>query len=88
VKGIQRKKSVCWNISLSKIENRGYLYVLVNLNADNLDHPEYFILTEEEVKQNFKSTKSRRDYLDYGMAVKLGMKDTWCKFESSKTKLI
>jgi hypothetical protein len=88
VKGIQRKKSICWNIIVSKIENRGYLYVLVNLNADNLDHPEYFILTEEEVKRNFKSAKSQRDYLDYGMAVKLNIKDTWYKFESSKPTLL
>ena len=42
VKGIQRRKSICWNISLSKLENDNMIYVLVNLNADTLESPEYF----------------------------------------------
>ena|ERR1035438_6533060 len=50
VKGIQRKKSICWNISLSKIKDHSVTYILVNLNADFFEQPEYFILTEAEVK--------------------------------------
>lgn len=79
VKGIQRVKSICWNISLSKIGNLKAIYVLVNLNADTLESPEYFILTEKEVKQYFKETKSGRDYLDYKEAKKLNFQDKWEK---------
>lgn len=81
VKGIQRKKSICWSLGLSKIKGHSILYILVNLNADNLENPEYFILTEKEVIKNFKPTKSGRDYLDYNLAVKLGFKDSWEKLE-------
>lgn len=80
VKGIQRKKSICWNISLSKIKGQSIIYVLVNLNADTFDHPEYFVLTEKEVSKHFKPTKSGRDYLDYNLAKDLGFQDKWDKF--------
>lgn len=84
VKSIQRKKSICWNISLSKIKGEKLMYVLVNLHADlvNEEHPEYFILTQEEVQMNFKPTKSGRDYLDYNNAIRLGCKNAWHKFEA------
>lgn len=81
VKGIQRRKSICWNISLGKIKDHALLYVLVNLNADSLETPECFILNEQEVKQHFKPTKSGRDYLDYNSAVRLEFKDQWDKFQ-------
>lgn len=80
VKGIQRKKSICWNISLSKLKGQSIIYVLVNLNADTYDHPEYFILTEKEVSKHFKPTKSGRDYLDYNLAISLGFQNNWDKF--------
>ena len=80
VKGMQRKKSICWNISLSKLGGLSVMYVLVNLNADSLEHPEFFILTEKEVKKHFKPTKSGRDYLDYNLAIKLDLQNKWDKF--------
>jgi hypothetical protein len=81
VKGMQRKASICWNISLSKILDHSLMYVLVNLNADKLnEQPEYFVLTEEEVKQHFKPTNSGRDYLDYNQAKRLNLQDQWDKF--------
>ncbi len=82
VKGIQRRASICWNISLSKIAGHSVIYILVNLNADSLESPEYFILTEAEVKENYKPTKSGRDYLDYNAAIRLGLKDRWEKIQS------
>ena len=83
VKSIQRKKSICWNINLTKLKDNKLMYVLVNLNADLLQdkNPEYFILTADEVRASFKSTDSGRDYLDYNHAVNLGYKDAWFKFE-------
>jgi len=83
VKGIQRKASICWNISLSKIQGYSLIYVLVNLNADNYSQPEYFVLTEKEVKKYFKSTKSGRDYLDYNLAVRLGLQNGWEKLDKA-----
>lgn len=81
VKGIQRIKSICWNISLSKLDDLKAFYVLVNLNADTLEAPEYFILTEAEVKKHFKPTKSGRDYLDYNEAKRQGFQDRWEKLK-------
>lgn len=80
VKGIQRIKSICWNINLSKIKGQSIMYVLVNLNADTCDHPEYFVLTEKEVEKHFNPTKSGRDYLDYNLAKNLGFQNNWDKF--------
>ena len=79
VKGIQRKASICWNLSLAKLKDQKIMYVLVNLNADTLEQPEYFILTETEVKKHFKATKSGRDYLDYKLAERLGFQNKWEK---------
>ena len=79
VKGIQRIKSICWNISMDKLDPKNILYILVNLNADSLEQPEYFILTENEVREHFKTTNSKRDYLDYNYAKKLGFQDAWHK---------
>jgi hypothetical protein len=64
IKGIQRKKSICWNLSRDKV-NAAYFYIFVNLNADTLDAPEYFILTGSEAKEYLKPAKSGRDYIDY-----------------------
>ena len=80
VKGIQRTKSLCWNVSLKKLQNPQMMFVLVNLNSDTLANPEYFILSTDEVRQYFKSTASGRDYLDYGPAKKLLLEDRWEKF--------
>ncbi len=79
VKGIQRTASICWNISLNKIQGHSVMYVLVNLHSDTMDQPEYFILTEEDVVGNFKPTKSGRDYLDYKLACRLNFKNRWEK---------
>ena len=79
------KKSICWNISLSKLKGEKIIYVLVNLNADLVykEQPEYFILTEEEVQANFKPIKTGRVYLDNNNTLRLGFKNAWNKFEYS-----
>lgn len=84
VKGIQRTASICWNINLSKVVDENLLFVLVNLHADTLTHPEFFILTKDEVKQHFKPTKAGRDYLDYNYVKKLNLQDRWDKILSLK----
>jgi predicted AAA+ superfamily ATPase len=79
VKGMQRKKSICWNINLQKLTDVKMIYVLVNLNADTLEPAEFFILNHSELMQNFKPTSSGRDYLDYSRAVQLGFQNQWEK---------
>jgi|ERR1017187_2476878 hypothetical protein len=81
VKGMQRIDSICWNVNLVKLKNPSLIFVLVNLNADTLAQPEYFILTEPEVKKHFKPTKSGRDYLDYNYAKQSNFMDRWDKLE-------
>lgn len=78
VKGMQRTKSICWNVNLEKLIDSPLIFVLVNLHADNLQQPEYFVLTTAEVKAHFKPAKGR-DYLDYNLALKLDLKDKWDK---------
>jgi hypothetical protein len=80
VKGMQRTKSICWNVNLSKLTDENLMFVLVNLHADETDKtPEYFVLTSGEVKQHFKPTNSGRDYLDYNYILNQDFKDKWEK---------
>ena len=86
VKGIQRTKSICWNISKKNIvqfnSERKYhkiMYVFVNLHSDTFEAPEFFILNSKEVEQNIKETDSGRDYIDYNFMVRINAKDQWSK---------
>ncbi len=78
VKGIQRKKSICWNLKRTSIR-MGMIYVFVNLNSDTLSQPEYFVLTSEEIKAHLKTVKSGRDYIDYNYLKRLGFENKWGK---------
>lgn len=68
MKGIQRTKSICWNMDKTKIR-KGILYILVNLHVDNLLlKPDFFILSSDEALRLFKNSKKdgeKRSYLDY-----------------------
>ena len=79
VKGIQRKKSVGWNISKSKLQEK-VIYIFVNFHADKLEiSPEYFIMTSSELDEHLKEVESGRDYIDYNYVQKLNFKDKWNK---------
>ena len=90
VKGIQRTSSICWNLSIEKLKDPSLIFVLVNLHADTLQQPEYFILTAAEAKEYFKPTKLGRDYLDYNLAVRLNLnkEDKWDKILNSKKETL
>lgn len=68
VKGIQRTKSICWNLDKTKIR-KNIFYVLVNLHVDEISaKPEFFILTSNQAKTLFKNSikeGEKRAYLDY-----------------------
>lgn len=83
VKGIQRTKSICWNLDKTKIKSNVF-YVLVNLHVDNLKiKPEFFILSSIEAIELFTSTPSQGDkraYLDYRKLKNLEIyQDKWTK---------
>ncbi|NIG55892.1 group I intron-associated PD-(D/E)XK endonuclease [Chitinophaga sp. Cy-1792] len=69
VKGIQRTKSICWNLDKTKFKGKNLIMVLVNLHADTPDaKPEFFVLNHQETIELFKNTPKegeKRCYLDY-----------------------
>jgi hypothetical protein len=86
VKGIQRTKSICWNFDKTKVKDN-ILYVLVNLHADIIEEkPEFFILTSQEMLDNFNDTPTqgnKRTYLDYKkIRNELKFKNNWGKIDA------
>ena len=78
VKGIQKIKSICWNVSESTLR-KGLIFVFVNLHVDTMVQPEYFIMTNEEVDEHLKRTKSGRNYIDYNYMKRVDTQDRWDK---------
>lgn len=58
VKAIYRKKNVGWPLMTDKIKD-GCYYVFVNLNADKMASPDYYIATSEEVRAKIKQYTTR-----------------------------
>lgn len=58
VKAIYKKKNVGWPITKEKIR-RDCFYIFVNINADTMEQPEYFICTSKEAYDNIKEHKER-----------------------------
>jgi len=58
VKAIYKKKNVGWPIIKEKIK-RDCFYIFVNLNADKMEQPEYFICTNEEANDNINEYNDR-----------------------------
>ncbi len=80
VKGVQAKASICWNISRERVKS-DIFFVLVNLNADTLKAPNFYVLTSGEMQQKLKLVESRRDYLDINAVHTPDFLDRWDKFE-------
>ena len=68
VKGIQRTKSICWNLDKTKVK-ANIFYVLVNLHIDIPSaKPDFFVLSSNEALELFTSPPKlgdKRAYLDY-----------------------
>jgi hypothetical protein len=58
VKSIYEKKNVGWPLMRDKIKN-GCVYIFVNLNADTMMPPDYFICTSNEVMIKVKQYATR-----------------------------
>ncbi|MGM5630697.1 hypothetical protein O2K51_07305 [Apibacter raozihei] len=85
VKGIQRTKSICWNLDKTKVKSN-ILYVLVNLHADQIDKkPEFFVLTATEILEQFINSPKqgeKRTYLNYNrIKNNLNFKNNWSKID-------
>ena len=81
VKSIYKKKNVGWPILKSKIKQK-HFYVFVNLNADKLEEPEYFICTAAEAKSKVKEY-STRGILNMYLINNDKYKDRWDKIEKN-----
>lgn len=93
VKGIQRTKSICWNLDKTKFNGKNLIMVLVNLHADiPKSKPEFFVLTHAETHQLFKNTPKeggKRTYLDYkSLKEKEIYEDRWELFDKNDNALI
>lgn len=83
VKGIQRTKSICWNLDKTKVK-ANIFYVLVNLHVDEpTAKPEFFVLSSNEALELFTSPPKlgdKRAYLDYKKLKNLEIyQDKWNK---------
>jgi len=58
VKSIYQKKNVGWPINAQQIEQDIY-YIFVNLMANTMEHPEFFICKSQEVSKNHRQYKTR-----------------------------
>jgi len=80
VKAIYKKKNVGWPIVKNKIRSDCF-YIFVNLNADKMEAPEYFICTSSEAKDNVKEYKERAIVNRYALNTD-DFKNNWIKLET------
>ena len=58
VKSIYKRKNVGWPIMLDKVRSNCF-YIFVNLNADKMESPDYFICTSAEARSKVKQYNTR-----------------------------
>ena len=58
VKSIYKRKNVGWTIMQDKVK-KGCFYIFVNLNADKMTSPDYYICTWEEALSKVKQYSTR-----------------------------
>jgi predicted AAA+ superfamily ATPase len=58
VKSIYKKKNNGWPIMFDKVK-KDCFYIFVNLNADKMESPDYYICTSEEASIRVKQYKTR-----------------------------
>jgi len=77
VKSIYKKKNIGWPIMLDKII-KDCFYIFVNLNADIMSMPEFYICTSEEAKNNVKQYETR-GIINLNALKKGNFRDNWSK---------
>ena len=80
VKAIYKKKNVGWPIMRDKIREKCF-YIFVNLNADRMEHPDYYICTSDEAKEKVKQYATR-GIVDLNTLKSDEFLNNWGKLES------
>lgn len=79
VKAIYQKKNAGWPIKITSIQDN-CIYIFVNLNADKMSPPDYFLATAEEVRENIKQY-SKREIINLSPLNNSNFKNNWSKLE-------
>lgn len=85
VKSIYKKKNVGWPIMKDRIK-KGCIYIFVNLNADLMGNPDYFICTSEEAFAKAKQYKTR-GIIDLSTLNSTDFKNRWDKLQAKEITL-
>ena len=81
VKAIYKKKNVGWPIMKDKVRNDCF-YIFVNLNADKMILPDYFICTSKEARSKVKQYPTR-GIIDLTSLNNDAFKNNWNKLEKT-----
>jgi hypothetical protein len=81
VKAIYKKKNVGWPMLKDKVKADCF-YIFVNLNADKMSPPEYFICTAEEAKSKVKQYATR-GIVDLTSVNSEEFRNNWGKLEAT-----
>ena len=88
VKSIQSRKSISFNMAIKSVKKACH-YILVNLNADTLEAPEFFILTSDEMKESLNFAQSGRDWVNYNFLKRSGQfYNAWSKIKPLEAELL
>ncbi len=80
VKAIYKRKNVGWPIMKDKVRTDCF-YIFVNLNADKMEHPDYFICTSKEAKSKVKQYETR-GIIELTTLNTKDFKNNWKKLEN------
>lgn len=85
VKSIYKKKNVGWPMMKDKVK-KDCIYIFVNLNADTMSMPDFFIATSEEAFEKVKQYETR-GIVDLSSLNNENFKNRWDKL-SLKSKAV
>ncbi len=80
VKAIYKRKNVGWPIMQNKVRNDCF-YIFVNLNADKMEQPDYFVCTANEARDKVKQYQTR-GIIDLSTLNSEAFKNNWNKLLS------
>lgn len=79
VKAIYKKKNVGWPMMKDKVKD-GCFYIFVNLNADKMEHPDFYISTSKEAKKRVNQYETR-GIVNLSSLETYEFKNNWDKLE-------
>lgn len=80
VKAIYKKKNVGFPIMRDKVKDDCF-YIFVNLNADKMESPDYYICTSDETRERVKQYATR-GIVDLSTLRKGDFQNNWGKLEN------